>query len=178
MADKVIEVKLSEKGIQSLIDQLEKYRQNFEAKVDRFRQLVAERIRWTAQEGFSWAITSDIFVGAEPPPSDVTVTVEEDGDVSIVIAHGEEAVFIEFGAGIYYNGPAGQSPHPWGENNNFRIGEYDKGFGKRNVWPLPGSTHEMPILTHGTPAAMPMYWGVQEVVAGLADLAKEVFGSD
>lgn len=134
-------------------------------------------IRWSAESGFSTALTTDIITGAEPPPADVQVTVENDGDVTVVIASGEEAVFIEFGAGVYYNGGAGTSPHPKGEENGFLIGEYGKGQGKKNVWALPGSSHEYPILTHGTPAAMPMYHGVQEVLTILVDLAKEVFGS-
>lgn len=132
-------------------------------------------IWWSAEAGFQVALTTDIFTGMEPPPPDVQVNIEDDGDVTLVIASGEEAVFIEFGAGVYYNGAAGTSPHPKGEENGFRIGEYGKGQGKRNVWALPGSTHDYPILTHGTPAAMPMYHGVQEVLTIIADLAREAF---
>lgn len=175
---RTLEATLSSKSLQKLIDELEAYRKSLDHKADVLRQRVAEMIRWSAEAGFSTALTTDIFTGAEPPPSDVQVNVEDDGDVTLVIASGEEAVFIEFGAGIYYNGGEGmigKSPHEWGEEKGFLIGEYGKGHGKKNVWALPGSTHDNPILTHGTPAAMPMYHGVQEVLTILEDLAKEVF---
>ena len=172
---KILEATLNPKSIQKLIDDLEEYSKSLDHKAQVLRERVAEMIRWSAEAGFSVALTSDIFTGVEPPPADVTVNVEDDGEVTLVIASGEEAVFIEFGAGVYYNGAAGTSPHPKGEENGFLIGEYGKGQGKRNVWALPGSSHDYPILTHGTPAAMPMYHGVQEVLTILVDLAKEVF---
>lgn len=172
---RTLEATLSSKSLQKLIDELEAYRKSLDHKADVLRQRVAEMIRWSAEAGFSTALTTDIFTGAEPPPADVQVNVEDDGDVTLVIASGEEAVFIEFGAGVYYNGAAGTSPHPAGEANGFLIGEYGKGQGKKNVWALPGSSHDYPILTHGTPAAMPMYHGLQEVLTILEDLAKEVF---
>lgn len=178
---KVLRADLSESGIQRLIDQLEEYSKSLESKAQRLRERIAEVIRWSAEDGFTTALTSDIFTGGEPPLSDVMVTVEDDGDLTIVIAQGEQAVFIEFGAGVYYNGGegmVGKSPHEWGEEKGFLIGEYGIGHGKQNVWALPGSTREEPILTHGTPAAMPMYHGVQDALAVMADLAREVFSEE
>lgn len=178
MSSKVLRADLSESGIQRLIDQLEEYSRSLESKAQRLRERIAEVIRWSAEDGFMTALTSDIFYGGEPPLSDVMVTVEDDGDLTIVIAQGERAVFVEFGAGVYYNGAAGTSPHPAGEEHGFLIGEYGIGHGKQNVWALPGSTREKPILTHGTPAAMPMYHGVQEALAVMAELAREVFSEE
>lgn len=169
------DVGLNTNDLQALIDRLNAYRDSLEDRAERLRQLFAERVAWRAASGFSTALTSDIFVGASPPPSNVSVSVTDDGDVTLVIADGEEAVFIEFGAGVYYNGAAGSSPHAWGASNGFLIGQYGKGQGKKNVWALPGSTHDMPILTHGTPAAMPMYHGVQDALVVLTDLARSVF---
>lgn len=172
-----ITLKLGASSIQSAIDALERYARSLEEKAAEIRRRIAEVIRWNAQEGFSIAITTDIFVGPEAPPPDVTVTVEEDGDVSLVIAQGEDAVFIEFGAGVYYNGSAGTSPHPAGQANGFLIGEYGLGHGKRNMWFLPGSTKEQPIITHGTPAMMPMYYGLEDALRVITDIAREVFST-
>ena len=172
-----IRMKLSPSSIDSAIRQIEAYSRSLDAKAERLRRMVAEQIMWSAQDGFSNAMVSDIFTGAEPPISDVQVSVTDSGDVTLVIADGEQAVYVEFGAGVYHNGAAGQSPIPKGADNGFLIGEYGKGQGKRNTWALPGSTHDAPILTHGTPAAMPMYHGVQDALAVIADLAREAFSA-
>lgn len=177
MPVKRVSMTLDGKSIDSAIAYLKAYSDGLEAKAERLRQLVAERVAWTASAGFDTALVTDIFTGQEPPMSNVTVTVTDMGDVTLVIADGEEAVFIEFGAGVYYNGAAGASPHPDGQELGFTIGSYGKGQGRKNVWALPGSTHSAPILTHGTPAAMPMYHGVQDALSVIEDLAREVFSA-
>lgn len=176
MGRKVIHVELSEAGIDKAVQELETYIQELKQKTERLRELIAERIAWSASEGFSNALADDIFSGGERRYGNVSVSMENNGDITVVIASGEDAVFIEFGAGVYYNGDAGSSPHPDGAKMGFLIGEYGKKQGKKNVWGLPGSTREAPILTHGTPAAMPMYHGVQDALAVIGELAREVFG--
>lgn len=42
-------------------------------------------------------------------------------------------LFIEFGAGIHYNGSAGSSPHPKGNEFGYTIGSYGKGLGKKII---------------------------------------------
>ena len=174
---KTIRFSLDPQSIDRAIAELNAYANSLDAKADRLRNLVAERIGWSASDGFHSAVADDIFTGGDRPTgSNVDVRVDDQGDVTVIIAHGKDAVFIEFGAGVYYNGSAGSSPHPKGAEMGFLIGEYGKGMGKRNVWALPGSTKDEPILTHGTPSAMPMYHGVREAVAVIGELAKEVFG--
>ena len=99
------------------------------------------------------------------------MTVTNEGDVTIVIASGEEAVFIEYGAGVYYNGAAGDSPHPWGIQQGYGIGTYGKGKGVRNAWNITKD-----VVTRGTPAAMPMYRGAEEAIRTIGELVREVFG--
>jgi len=175
MGRKTIHMTLSEAGIDQAMQELETYIQDLKSKTDRLRDLIAERIAWSAAEGFSSAIADDIFTGGERPSGNVSVTMENTGEITVVIASGTDAVFIEFGAGVYYNGSAGSSPHPDGAAMGFLIGEYGKGYGKRNAWALPGSTKANPILSHGTPAVMPMYHGVQDAIAVIGELAQEVF---
>lgn len=174
---------LDSKSIENAIRELEAFKKDFEQKCVRLRQLIGERIAWSASHGFRSALVGD-FVGrverggtvpVEPPPSNVQVSVRHDGDVTIVFADGEEAVFIEFGAGVYNNGAAGTSPHPWGAENGFLIGSYGKGFGRRRIWGYRNENGEV-ILTHGTPAAMPMYHGMMDAIRVMNDLVKEVFG--
>lgn len=50
-----------------------------------------------------------------------------------LIVEGRELLFIEFGAGIHYNGSAGSSPHPKGNEFGYTIGSYGKGLGKKTI---------------------------------------------
>lgn len=106
--------------------------------------------------------------------ADVDVTVTDKDNVSIIIANGEDAIWVEFGAGVYHNGSAGGSPHPKGSSLGFTIGGYGKGMGKKSVW---GYYEDGDLrLTHGTPAVMPMYNAVKTVCDNISAIAREVFG--
>ena len=175
-----IVVELSVEGINDALKQIEAFKKSLDEKMRKLRERVATRIAWSASEGFSSALVSDVVKG-EPEVNDVSVRVEEDGDMTLVIADGEKAVFIEFGAGVYYNGAVGQSPHPWvnGESPNpaiggFTIGSYGRGNGAKNAWAYYDENGQVTV-TRGTPAAMPMYHGLQDALAVIRDLAEEVF---
>lgn len=158
-------------SIDSAIAELERYRTQFEANCHRLRQMIAERIRWNAQNGFNVAHGNDIIYGSWVNDNRVSVTVTEGDNVSVVIADGPEAIFIEFGAGVYHNGPAGDSPHPWGLEFGYGIGTYGKGKGTRNAWNITSG-----VVTRGTPADMPMYRGAEEAFRALGEMVREVFG--
>lgn len=174
---KKITMSLDPSSIGKAILELQTYQASLKAKAEQIREKVAETIRWTADAGFSTALADDIYVGGTPVYSNVSVSISTSGDVTVVMADGDHAIFIEFGAGVYYNGAAKDSPHPLGKQLGFTIGEYGKGRGKQQAWDLPGSNLKQPKLSHGTPAAMPMYNGVQDAVAQLESIAKKVFGN-
>lgn len=175
---KVISFTLDAKSVASAIRELEKYKTEFLNNMKKLQHLVAERIRWTAETGFSTAMVGDYLFG-QPDESKVTVEMQDDGDVTVVFANGDQAVFIEFGAGVYHNGPVGSQPHPWErsepEYQGFAIGTYGKGNGRRRAWGYKALNGSL-VVTRGTPAAMPMYHGYAEAIAVLDDLVKEVFG--
>ena len=82
---------------------------------------------------------------------------ERKGDMSVALRlQGEQAVFVEFGAGVYYNGSPGTSPHPYGVELGYTIGDYGWGFGRSEEWGYTNANGKY-RLTHGTPAAMPLY---------------------
>lgn len=174
---KKITMSLDPSSIGKAILELQTYQASLKAKAEQIREKVAETIRWTADAGFSTALADDIYVGGTPVYSNVSVSISTSGDVTVVMADGDHAIFIEFGAGVYYNGAAKDSPHPLGKQLGFTIGEYGKGRGKQQAWDLPGSNSQQQKLSHGTPAAMPMYHGVQDAVAQLESIAKKVFGN-
>lgn len=174
MANKtVISLNLSEAGIDKAIEDLEQYKAELLKKSELLQKRVAEYIQKAARNGFGGAVAEDILNG-DTKTADVKVTKDERGDATVVVASGADAIWVEFGAGVYYNGGAGGSPHPRGSELGMLIGEYGYGLGKRRVWGYYDGDEL--VLTHGTPAAMPMEKAFLSAYADLYEIAREVFG--
>lgn len=171
---KTISFTLDTASINKAIKELRKYTEEVQQKTQLLREKIAERIAWSAAHGFNSALVADTFGGTSASPSSVQVTVEHGNHISIVFAEGDQAIFIEYGAGVYNNGAAGTSPHPWGAQQGYLIGEYGQGKGQRKGWGYMDGGQL--VLTHGTPAAMPMYHGLQDAIRVIDDLIGEVFG--
>lgn len=173
---KTITMTLDALSIDKAIAEIRAYEKEVTQKTRVLRETVAEKIRDRSAERFAGAPGEDIITSRpEGYVADKTVTVDkrEEGDESIVYAEGKEAVFIEFGAGIHHNGNVGGSPHPWGLDLGFTIGGYGKNYGSRHTWRFIDG--EFGVMTHGTPASMPMYNSVQETRGELETIAKDVF---
>ena len=170
----VIQLSLTPEGIERAIREIGEYQNRVERKTEELRRRVAEMIRDEAQMGFLYAIANDLL--NEPAEiGGVDVTTHENGDISVVIATGKQAVFIEFGAGVWHNGAVGNAPNPWGADLGFTIGSYGPK-GARNVWGFRGEDGEI-HLTHGVPASMPMYRAVRAITDNIAQIAREVFST-
>ncbi len=173
MSKKVITVSLS--NIDKAIQELEDYKKDILEKTELFRQKVAKRLAEEARSGFSGAIGDDLTGGTGSSKlANVDVTVTERGNMSVVIASGEDAVWVEFGAGVYHNGSVGSSKHPKGAELGFTIGSFGEN-GKRKVWGYYDEDNVL-RLTHGTPTKMPMSRAVSTVINEINSIAKEVFG--
>lgn len=174
MRRKVIRISLSEKEIDRAIKELEQYKREIIRKTELLRTKVAERIANLAQSGFNGAVVDDLTgESGGARKAEVQVSIDERENVSVVIAAGEDAVWAEFGAGVYHNGSVGSSPHPKGQELGLTIGGYGKGMGKRQVW---GFYEDGELkLTHGAPATMPMYNAMKIVCDEIVAIAKEVF---
>ena len=174
MGNKVISVSLSESGIEKAIQELLAYKQEIIRKTELLRQKVAARLADEARSGFNGAIVDDLTGKNSPRLADVNVTVDDRDYVSVVVAEGEDAVWVEFGAGVYHNGSVGSSPHPKGAELGFTIGGYGKGNGKKEIW---GFYEDGELrLTHGTPARMPMSQAMNTIINDIVSIAREVFG--
>ena len=174
MTKRVIRVGLSQREINKAIRDIERYKQEFQKKVETYRKRIAEEIATQALLNFGNAIVDDVVNGS-PRKADVNVSVSERGAVSVVVADGDDAVWCEFGAGVYHNGSVGSSPNPYGNDLGFTIGSYGKGRGKQQAWGYYDENNEL-VITRGTPASMPMYNAVQEVMRKSIIIAKEIFG--
>lgn len=122
--------------------------------------------------------------------NNVHVETKESADgehyIFTIIAEGQAVCFIEFGSGVYHNTAAYPLVKPEGVVG---IGEYGKGKGKQNYWGYygdnPGSNGWLiqnskgrsVVITHGNPAAMPMYYATSEMRQRILAIAKEVFKS-
>ena len=172
MGKKVIRCNLNSSSIDDAIRELEAYKVEFLKKVDKYRQRVADEIAVSASFNFGSALMEDKLRGGMRKPN-VKVTVDERGSISVVVANGEDAVWTEFGAGIYYNGAVGSSPNPYGSKLGFTIGSYGVGYGKKTAWGYYEDGQL--VITRGTPASMPMYNAAQEVTKRAIEIAREVW---
>ena len=108
------------------------------------------------------------------PKDDLSIDVEERGDGKYaIVAHGQTAVLIEFGAGITYYGDG----HPQAKDFGFGPGTYP---GQTHAltgkgWYLPkaaGGEH-----TYGNPPAKGMYEASKTLRDELVEIARKVFST-
>lgn len=162
-------------SIEAAVTEIRDYADWVKRKTDELRERVAYFIAKNASAVFNTAVAEDdLWEGAIT--GSVDVVVEDNGNMTLVIANGTDAVFMEFGAGVYYNGAVGSSPNPLGAALGFTIGSYGFGQGKKEVWGYMGEDGKL-HLTHGTPASMPLYRALQSVVNDIEQIAREVFSS-
>ena len=174
MGKKKITIGLSEQDIDRALREMAQYKTEFLQKVELLREKVADRLAVEAQSGFTGAVVDDLIKRGQKF-ADVKVSVDNRANLSVVVANGEDAVWVEFGAGVYHNGSPGSSPHPKGAELGFTIGSFGKGNGKKEAWGYYDEDGELK-LTRGTPATMPMYRAVQTVCNDIQNIAREVFG--
>ena len=175
MSKRVIQIGLSEQEVDRAIRELANYRRDFLRKVDILRERIAERIASEAQSGFNGAVVDDLVNGGQKI-ADVHVTLDRGDSITVVIAQGKDAVWVEFGAGVYHNSTVGTSPHPRGAELGFTIGGFGTGKGKREVWGYKGKGEDTITLTRGTPAKMPMERAFLSVCSEIPEIVREVFG--
>ena len=182
MSRTVIKMSLDRKGIDRTIKKVSEFKKDFLKKVDIFRLRVAEEIATNAQTLFNSSTIEDVIGGDEsratPRKAEVDVSVEDNGNISVVVANGEDAIWCEFGAGVYHNGSAGNSPNPWGGELGYVIGGYGDGNGTRSAWGfyVDPDTKTGLTITRGTPATMPLYRSAEKVTGMVTRIAREVFG--
>ena len=110
---KAIKFGLSTSEIQRAIDEVEKFKADFLKKVDTYRKRIAEEMAVYASANFGSSVMDDVINGSPRQP-DVTVDWLDNGKIAVVVAKGEDAVWCEFGSGVYHNGSVGSSPNPYG----------------------------------------------------------------
>ena len=162
---KVIKMDLSVASIDNAINELKAFRDSLEEKKYR---LLEELTKIGLREA-SVRYTTAMYDGV----NDTGVRAELTHFGYRIVAEGHAVFFIEFGAGVYHNpGEPYPDPRPSGVVG---IGQYGKGYGKRSAWGYKDDTGNL-VITHGNPAAMPMWYASEEMQNNILKIAKEVFG--
>ena len=165
MAKKVIKIGLSVDSIDNAIKELKAYRDSIEIKKRSLLKALGE----IGVREASVRFTTAIYDGT----NDSSVSLEATTQGYAIVARGNAVAFIEFGAGVYHNpGEPYPNPRPSGIVG---IGEYGKGRGKRQAWGFKDDSGEL-VITHGNPAAMPMWYASEEMRSKILKIAQEVFG--
>ena len=171
---KTVKVPLSQRGIDTLLREIESYTEWLKER----SQVLLDRL---AQAGFEVA-SARFAKAAYDGTNDASVSMEMRSEgVRAVVAVGASVLFIEFGTGVTY-----PDNHPQAAELGMKRGEYGQGHGKQSSWGYygdPGTNGVVKmkkdgstvVITHGNPANMPMYETVKELEAMLPDLVKEVF---
>ncbi len=165
MSKRVIHMSLSSKSVQKAINELKSYRDSLDAKKDKLLEELANIGVREASVRFTTAIYDGL--------NDSSVTLEVISDGYCIKAEGRAVAFIEFGAGVYHN-PGEPYPNPR-PDGIVGIGEYGKGYGKRQAWGFKDESGTL-VITHGNPAAMPMWYASEEMRNAIRQKFVEVFG--
>ena len=163
---KVIKLDLSVASIDNAIKELKAFRDSIDMKKDK----ILEELANIGVKEASVRFTTAMYDGVNN--TDVELAPTANGYV--ITATGRAVFFIEFGAGVYHN-PTEPYPNPRPEGI-VGIGEYGKGYGKRQAWGFKDDSGEL-VITHGNPAAMPMWYASEEMRSKILKIAKEVFGT-
>ncbi len=163
---KIIKSGLSTAGLKEARRQLVAYRKSLDNRTDELLKRLGEIGVHEASVRFTTAMYDGI--------NDSSVSLETNKNGYVIVAQGHAVAFIEFGAGVYHNsGEPYPDPRPDGIVG---IGEYGKGHGKRQAWGYKNEVGEL-VITHGNPAAMPMWYASEEMRSSILKIAKEVFGN-
>lgn len=157
-------------GLDKAIAELKAYKSSLLERCNRAQRAIAQLVRDTAQQGFD---TAAVNGGHTPAPTNVTVLPDSSGP-TVVIAEGDQAMFIEFGAGVYYNGTG----IPYRENRaefpGYEMGSYGMHNGLKDHWRYKGDDGKW-HMTHGTIMQSPMYNAVISALPEIAGIIRSEF---
>lgn len=158
-------------GIPALRAKLKEIESETERKKDLFLSRLADVGLGTAKVYFNVLLDEWTEGRAVTHDPDIQVRVEQDRNGYAVVAEGREVAFVEFGAGVFYNGAGaylGDRPE-----GIVGIGQYGNGQGNRKAWGFYRDGEK--FVTRGNPPANAMYFAEIDIKRQLEQIAKEVF---
>lgn len=182
-----LKVSLFKKGdIDKAIQAVEKYRMSLNDKGAIFVQRLAEI-------GIPVIDARIARAQGDSDPNHYTyIRLHSFGDYSEanLVVEGRDILFLEFGAGVHFNGAAGSSKRVEADYSNdaldyhisggkelgYTIGSYGKGQGKNDHWFYRAENGDV-IMSHGTEGTMPLYSATMEIINSIEQIAREVYGN-
>ena len=163
---KRITVKVSTSSIDKAISQLNGYREEIDKRVKKLIDMMVAH-------GEDYAINRIGYV--DTGGSLASISGYRNGNRGVIVAGGN-AIWLEFGTGVYYNGSVGSFPNPLGPSTPgvVGIGQYGEGHGAQPYgwWYNDGGEWKH---TMGIPAQMFMYGTIQELKRRFPEMARKVF---
>lgn len=171
MAKRTISCTLSEKSLRQAMGQLKQYQE----RLDNRNKIFVTRLAQLGIPIVHENVTMAQGDSDKPYNTYIRVVSLKGYSEAKLVLQGRQVSFIEFGAGVHYNGAAGSSPHPKGGNLGYTIGSYGAGHGADDYWYYvddSGVSHR----SYGTKATMPLYKASVYMRRKIRRIAKEVFG--
>lgn len=167
---KKIKIELSQQSIREAINQLEAYKNGLAFKMEEF-------IRALAEVGFSVVEQNMSTEGDSSTEHNTYVRINSYGSYvkADLVLQGRDVLFIEFGAGIHYNGSVGSAAYDKAAEFGYTIGSYGKGHGAEDFWWYTDESGA-PHMSQGTKAATPMYKASLKMRNDFLSVARRVFG--
>lgn len=161
---------LHEKSLRDAAKQVEKIKNEF---VQKNRTFVQELTKLGIDVIYDHLNGSGDSEYPEPSTPHVVMGIRDGVMQATLRLRGEDVAFVEFGAGVYYNGTG--SPHDLGVELGYTIGSYGYGQGTQEHWWYKGDDGEM-HKSRGTEATMPLYNADMKIRQQFVSIARSVFG--
>ena len=165
-----IRVDLGKRGsINEAIKQLKEYRKEL---LDKLERLVHELANDGVVVAKSWLSATQ----GDSQRAGVGLEVDREGNITMAVIHlsGEDALFVEFGAGFYYN--AQDTPHA--KEFGYGVGTYNPS--SENAWNPDGWyywTGTQRVHSYGTEGTYPLYHAAENIRNSYIIKALDIFRS-
>lgn len=166
---------LSLKSVDSAISRIDAFTKKLKKLDTELPRVLAEYGAEGAQVRFDTAIY-DVLLNGAGTIADIRVTAEPIPDGFAVVANGREVCFVEFGAGVHFNGAESYKGTRPAEVKG--IGQFGQGKGKQNVWGYYNGFSGNLSLTYGTPASNAMYYTTRDMKRRLSATARRILRGD
>lgn len=165
MATKTFNLKIDPVSVRAIKQSIESYRDKID---DKFRTIIR---RLYIEEGLpeiDARYNRASMVWDHSHTSGITIAPTSRGVRATIWLQGDQVAFIEFGAGVHYNGAVGSSPHPRGTALGMTIGSFGPK-GALDYWWYNG------MEWFGTKAEMPLYGAQKKMVDECLRICREEF---
>lgn len=160
--------------IKSAKDAVDNYRNNLGELTRKIISGVVERAKSYAIENLTIASTMSREMATEVANTIPTITTEFVQDNIAIIRAGGDAIWLEFGSGVHYNGAKGSMPHPKAQDVEgiVPIGTYGLGKGANDYWIYYDG--EKFKTSHGTQCTQFMYRALLKVQEDIPQIIGEL----